>query len=147
MLCRGPNCEKVKITHNSWTKSNILLKVCIHIDINTTYATGLPNAICRRSRLCRGPHSEIKWVKLALSLEQYGIFWLTIAKTLILTRSSTEDCQIPLTIDRGFCRGPNCEKVKLALYLKPCGIFFIKFFIRFDIDKNKPKILLNIFLH
>ena len=79
----------------SWTEWNILMKFCIHIDIDKMYPMGLSNDIwgwlsfCRgsnsekvrllqidiyhRSRLCRAPNSEK--VKMALSLELSGIFW------------------------------------------------------------------------
>ena len=79
----------------SWTEWNIVLKFCIHIEIDKMYLMRLSNDIwgwlsfCRgsnskksesiakwiyhRSRLCRAPISEK--VKIALSLELSGIFW------------------------------------------------------------------------
>ena len=79
----------------SWTELNIVMKFCIHIDIDKMYPMRLSNDIWdwlvfaevqilkkvrllqndiyHRSRLCRAPNSEK--VKMALSLELSGIFW------------------------------------------------------------------------
>ena len=79
----------------SWKEWNIVMKVCIHIDIDKLYPVRLSNDIwdwlsfCRgsnseksetfandiyhRSRLCRAPNSEK--VKMALTLELSGIYW------------------------------------------------------------------------
>ena len=79
----------------SWTEWNIVMKCCIHVDIDKMFPMRLSNDIwdwlsfCRgsssekvrllqndiycRSRLCRAPNSEK--MKMALSLELSGIFW------------------------------------------------------------------------
>ena len=79
----------------SWIEWNIVMKFCIHIDIDKMYPMRLSNDIwdwlsfCRgsilkkvrllqndiyhRSRLCRAPNSEK--VKMALSLELSGMYW------------------------------------------------------------------------
>ena len=78
----------------SWTELNIVMKFCIHIDIDKMYPMRLSNDIWdwvfaevqilkkvrllqndiyHRSRLCRATNSEK--VKMALSLELREIFW------------------------------------------------------------------------
>ena len=79
----------------SWTEWNIVMKFCIHIDIDKMYPMRLSNDIWDWSRFCEGSfwkkwdYSKMtfiigggfaecqilkKW-KIALSLELSGIFW------------------------------------------------------------------------
>ena len=95
----------------SWTEWNILIDVCVTIDIDKLYPKRLWNVIFHRSRFCRAPNSEK--VKLALSLELSGILWWHFAVTLVLTRSSPWDCQMTFRFGRGFAEVQNLKKVQL----------------------------------
>ena len=45
----------------SWTEWNIVMKFCIHIDIDKLYPMRLSNDIWDRLSFCRGSNSEKKW--------------------------------------------------------------------------------------
>ena len=73
----------------------------LHKDWNwQDLAKRLRNDIFHRSRLCRAPNS--KKLKMALSLELSGILWWNFAYTLVLTRCSKRDCQMPFGIGQSF---------------------------------------------
>ena len=57
----------------SWTEWNILMKFCIHIDMERSIPRDCEMTFFHWSRLCRTSNSEI--VKMALSLELSGILW------------------------------------------------------------------------
>ena len=106
----------------------ILLWNCV---TKKTYKTNLniyiqflnfSDAIFHRSKLCQGPNSEK--VKLALSLEPYGIVWWNLPCPLILIRSSPRDCKIPLSIGRGVADVQTVKTWKLPITLEPWEIFW-----------------------
>ena len=69
--CVSVRNQLAKIGHNSSTTRNILIKAAY-----TLILTRLPNAICHRSRLCRGPNSEKKWNwSYLLSCVEYFYRW------------------------------------------------------------------------
>ena len=80
----------------SWTEWNIVMKFCIHIDINKMYPMRLSNDIWDWLSFCRGSNSEKK---------------VRLLQNDIYHRSS-------------LCRVPNSEKVKKALSLELSGIFW-----------------------
>ena len=45
----------------SWTEWNIVVKFCIHIDIDKMYPMKLSNDICDWLSFCRGSNSEKRW--------------------------------------------------------------------------------------
>ena len=94
-ICRAPNSEKKSDNGAiSWTERNIVMKFCIHIDIDKMYPIRLSNEIWdwlsfaevqilkkvrllqnniyHRSRLCRAPNSEkVKWPYLLNWMEYF----------------------------------------------------------------------------
>ena len=58
----GRGIAEVQILKNSetgpisWNFLNILIKFCIHINIDVSLTEGLPNVIYHQKRLCRGPN-------------------------------------------------------------------------------------------
>ena len=101
-------------------KNDFEMRFCSATVSEKTYRTNLhiyrfnfSDAIFHRSRLCRGPNSEK--VKLALSLEPYGIIWWNFPCPLILTRSRPRGWKISLSIHWSrLCRCPNCKNLKIA---------------------------------
>ena len=96
------------------------MRFCSETVSEKTYRTNLriyrftfSDAIFHRSKLCRDPKSEK--VKLALSLEPYGIVWWNFPCPLILTRSRPRGRKISLSIHWSrLCRCPNCKNLKIA---------------------------------
>ena len=101
-------------------KNDFEMRFCSETVSEKTYRTNLhiyrfnfSDAIFHRSMLCRGPNSEK--VKLALSLEPYGIIWWNFPCPLILTRSRPKGCKISLSIHWSrLCRCPNCKNLNIA---------------------------------
>ena len=56
-LCRAPNSEKCENSPISRTVRNIVMKFCIHIDIDKMYPMNLSNDIWDRSRFCQCSNS------------------------------------------------------------------------------------------
>ena len=97
---------KKRIAHNFWTVMNIEIKNCIHIYIDKTQPNGFPNAMCLRSRLCQCRNSEN--LKLAISLEPYGIFWWNFAYLFIWQVLALG---IAKYIYRSFCKDFDIDKI------------------------------------
>ena len=135
----------------SWTEWNIVMKFCIHIDIDKMYPMRLSNDIC--DWLSRGLNSEkkeaiAKWqlssvevcrasnsenVKMALSLELSGIFWWNFAYTLVYWQDvAREIVKWHLGWSR-FCRGSNSEK-KVKINYQTVWNILIKFCRQFDVE-------------
>ena len=91
----------------SWTEWNIVMKFCIHIDINKMLPVRLSNAIWDRSRLCRGSNSKKKWNwPYPLNILVYfdktlhiHYYWHDLDRGL--AKSSPRDCKMKFNIGRG----------------------------------------------
>ena len=94
----------------SWTEWNIVMKFCIHIDIDKMYRMRLSNMLWDWPRRCRG--SNFEKVKIALSLELSRILWWNFAYALISTICSPRDCQISFGIGRGVAEVQILKKWK-----------------------------------
>ena len=77
---------------------------------------------------------------MSITRKPFGIFWQTVAYALILTRSSPRDCEMALIYRRTrLCRGPNSEKVKIALSLELSGISWWNFAYTLILTRCSPR--------
>ena len=113
-LCSRPVTQKrFRNAILLWNVSEKTYRTNPHI-----YRFNFSDAIFDRSRLCRGPNS--KKVKLALSLEPYGIVWWNFPCPLILTRSRPRGAKYHCpSIGRGFADVQTVKTWKLPITLEP----------------------------
>ena len=67
------------------------------------------------------------WKQCNLTLKPFGIFWLNLADTLILTRSSWRNCKMTFIIGRGWAERQILKKMNIALSLELSGILWWNF--------------------
>ena len=104
----------------SRTMKNIVLKFCLHIDIDKMYPMRLSNDIWDRSRFSRGSNSEKKWnwpyplnllVYFDKILHTY-YYWHNLDR--MIAKSSPRDCKMTFNIGRGCAELQILKKVKMA---------------------------------
>ena len=114
----------------------------------------MQNDIYHQSRLCRAPNSEKVKMALWWSLESSRILWWNFACTLVLTRCSPRDCQMPFVIGRGFaevqiqtcpsldklwsCLSPDSSR-KMPTTLELFGIFWYVFAYTLKLTGSSPR--------
>ena len=118
----------------SWTECNIVMKLCIHIDIDKMYRMRLSNDTWDWLRFCRGSNSEksetiAKWYLSSVEVLPRSKYWKSENGPIswtdwnivmkfciyigILTRYSPWDCQMTFGIGRGFAEVQILKKVKI----------------------------------
>ena len=109
----------------SWTEWNIVMKFCIHIDIDKMQPMRFSNDIWDWSRFCRGSNSEKQW-----SWPYFLTVWyiLKILHTYYyrydlgrgIAKSSPRDCKMAFNIGRGYAELQILKKWKWPNWVDYC---------------------------
>ena len=109
----------------SWTVKNIVMKFCIHTDIDKMYPMRLSNDIWDWSRFCRGSNAEKSETGPLLNLLVYfdkilhtHYYWHDLDWGTV--KSSPRDCKMTFNIGRGCAKLQFLEKWKWPNWVDYC---------------------------